>query len=169
MAVPTAQQSGMSRLAAWARKFGAAIGRPLFAVILAMIAGAIVIMITWSNPQVDRFTGAVNAYSALYSGSFGSLLSLSYTLVGVTPLILAGLSSVDFAGNQDRREEKNGERAEDADQSQPSDRLFAPQPGEALLRHAVRAPEVAPVGHRDAQVAHRAAERVDERGHRRQR
>src|SRR5690349_5626050 len=92
MAVPTAQQSGMSRLAAWARKLGAAIGRPLFAVILAMIAGAIVIMITWSNPQVDPFTGAVKAYSALFSGSFGSLLSISYTLVGVTPLILAGLS-----------------------------------------------------------------------------
>ena len=35
---------------------------------------------------------------------------------------------------------------------------------EDLLGHAIGAPEVAPVGHRDAQVAHRPAERVGRSG-----
>jgi len=74
------------------RKLGAAIGRPVFAVILAMIAGIIVIMITSSGSLGDRFTEAISAYQALFAGSFGSVQSLSYTLVNVTPLIFTGLS-----------------------------------------------------------------------------
>jgi general nucleoside transport system permease protein len=87
MAVPTA-----SKLVTRARNLGSAISRPLFAVILAMIAGIIVIMITGQGSIVDRFFGALNAYQALYTGSFGNLQSLSFTLTTVYPLILTGLS-----------------------------------------------------------------------------
>jgi simple sugar transport system permease protein len=74
------------------RKLGATLARPLFAVILAMIAGIIVIMFTSPGSFGDRFSAAITAYQSLYMGSFGSLQSLSYTLVKVGPLILTGLS-----------------------------------------------------------------------------
>jgi len=57
-----------------------------------MVAGIIVIMITSPGSFGDRLTEAISAYQALFMGSFGSLQSLSYTLVNVTPLIFAGLS-----------------------------------------------------------------------------
>jgi len=57
-----------------------------------MVAGIIVIMITAPGSFGDRLTEAISAYQALFMGSFGSLQSLSYTLVNVTPLIFAGLS-----------------------------------------------------------------------------
>src|SRR5437667_5975901 len=81
-----------SRLGTLARKYGAAIGPPIFAVILAMITGAIVILITWPDKTVDPFTNIINAYSALFTGSYGSLASISVTLVTVTPLIFASIS-----------------------------------------------------------------------------
>ena len=90
MAVPIAQPA--SNFATWIRKLGTSIGRPLFAVVLAMIAGGIVIMITSSGSLIDRYTAATTAYQALYAGSFGDPQSFSFTLVNVTPLILTGLS-----------------------------------------------------------------------------
>ncbi len=98
MAMPLAHQSGPEQRAPasnrliWLRGLGASIGRPVFAVVLAMVAGIIVIMITSSGSLGDRLTEAISAYQALFMGSFGSLQSLSYTLVNVTPLIFAGLS-----------------------------------------------------------------------------
>ncbi len=90
MAVPIAQPA--SNFATWIRKLGTSIGRPLFAVVLAMIVGGIVIMITSSGSLIDRYTAATTAYQALYAGSFGDPQSFSFTLVNVTPLILTGLS-----------------------------------------------------------------------------
>jgi simple sugar transport system permease protein len=58
-------------------------------VLLAMIAGSIVIFITTPG---DRFATVINAYQALFTGSFGDPYSLSYTLVKVGPLIFTGLS-----------------------------------------------------------------------------
>src|SRR2546425_9606487 len=81
-----------SRLGTLARKYGAAIGPPIFAVILAMIAGAIVILITWPDKTVDPFTNVIHAYSALFSGSYGSFASISDTMVKVSPLIFASIS-----------------------------------------------------------------------------
>src|SRR5437667_1592967 len=81
-----------SKLAIWARKFGTAFGRPVISVILAMITGAIVILITWPDKTVDRFTNVFNAYFALFTGSYGSLASISDTLVKVSPLIFASIS-----------------------------------------------------------------------------
>src|SRR6266487_153144 len=86
------QRPPASKLGAWTRKNGAALGRPVLAVILALIVGAIVILITWPDKTVDPFTNIINAYSSLFSGSFGSLASISVTLVKVTPLIFVSLS-----------------------------------------------------------------------------
>jgi general nucleoside transport system permease protein len=87
-----AQHSPASSFLAWLRNLGRAVSRPLFAVILAIIAGSIVIMITSPGSPVDRFNAAINAYQTLFSGSFGDPQSLSFTLVKVGPLILTGLS-----------------------------------------------------------------------------
>jgi ABC-type uncharacterized transport system permease subunit len=98
MAVPTAQHRGSkeqtpgSNFLAWIRRTGASIASPIFAVVLAMVAGGIVIMITSPGSLSDRFSAAVSAYQALWQGSFGSLQSISYTLVIVGPLIFAGIS-----------------------------------------------------------------------------
>jgi general nucleoside transport system permease protein len=106
MAVPVKQAEApqqrplTSRLGSMARKYGAALGPPLFAVILAMIAGAIVILITWPDKTVDPFTNILNAYSALFTGSYGSLASISDTLVRVSPLIFASISvAIAFRAN----------------------------------------------------------------------
>ncbi len=98
MAVPVKQTEApgqrppASRLGSLARKYGSALGPPVFAVILAMITGAIVILITWPDKTVDRFTNVFNAYFALFTGSYGSLASISDTLVKVSPLIFASIS-----------------------------------------------------------------------------
>src|SRR5690348_202850 len=98
MAVPTLPRSGAARRPSapeflkWIRRFGSSLGRPVFSVILAIIAGGIVIMITSSGSLGDRFSSATSAYQALLSGSFGTLQSFSFTLVSVAPLILTGIS-----------------------------------------------------------------------------
>jgi len=98
MAVPLKQLEApeqdppASKLGPWVRKYAAALGRPVLAVILALIVGSIVILITWPDKTVDPFTNVINAYSSLFSGSFGSLASISVTLVRVTPLIFVSLS-----------------------------------------------------------------------------
>ncbi len=98
MAVPTTQRRlsqpspPTSKLGLTMRKLAATLSRPLFAVILAMVAGIIVIMFTSPGSLVDRFSTALTAYQSLYLGSFGNLQSISFTLVKVGPLILTGLS-----------------------------------------------------------------------------
>jgi general nucleoside transport system permease protein len=98
MVVPTIPRGEVDRrppapeFLKWIRRVGSSISRPVFAVILAIIAGGIVIMITSSGSLGDRFSSATGAYQALFSGSFGSLQSFSFTLVGVGPLILTGIS-----------------------------------------------------------------------------
>jgi general nucleoside transport system permease protein len=98
MAVPAAPREApakrylASTLDARARKLGQSLGRPVFAVLLAMVAGGIVIMITSSGSAGDRFNEAIVAYQTLFVGAFGNPQNLSFTLTSVTPLILAGLS-----------------------------------------------------------------------------
>ncbi len=86
------QRPPATKVQAWMRTFGAALGRPIISVILAFIAGAIVIIITWPDKTVDPFTNVINAYTTLFNGSFGTPVNLSYTLVRVSPLIFASLS-----------------------------------------------------------------------------
>ena len=98
MAVPTTvreqSQAGppIARFLSWLRKYAAKAGRPIFAVILAVIIGGIVILFTTTGSLGDRLGVVVSAYGSLWTGSFGSMASISNTLVKVTPLILASLS-----------------------------------------------------------------------------
>jgi len=86
------QRSAASSLAQWTRKLGAALGGPIVAVLFALIAGAIVILITWPDKTVDPFTNIYNAYTTLFTGAFGTPIKISNTLVVVTPLIFTSLS-----------------------------------------------------------------------------
>ena len=98
MAVPTlprgraAERSEEPGFLKRMRRFGSALVRPVFSVILAIILGAIVIMITSPGSLGDRFSTATSAYQALFQGSYGSVESFSFTLVTVGPLILTGIS-----------------------------------------------------------------------------
>lgn len=98
MAMPTTlreqTQAGPpgERLLSWLRKSAARVGRPIFAVVLSVVIGGIVILFTSPGSFGDRLGIVVSAYGALWTGSFGSMLSLSNTLVKVTPLIFASLS-----------------------------------------------------------------------------
>ena len=98
MAVPTIQRETSqtrppaSRFLSWLRKYASIVSRPLFAILLAIIIGGIVILFTSSGSFGDRFNTILGAYGALWTGSFGSWVSISNTLVKVTPLIFASLS-----------------------------------------------------------------------------
>ena len=99
MAVPLMQPEtseqrppAASRLKRGLRAFAASLTRPLVAIILAFIAGAIVIIITWPDKTVDPFTNVINAYTTLLHGAYGNLINISNTLVEVIPLTLASLS-----------------------------------------------------------------------------
>ena len=86
------QLSPAATFTSWLRKTGNSLARPLFALLLAVIAGGIIIMITSQGSPGDRFLAVLNAYQSLYVGSFGDPQKFSYTLVKVGPLILTGLS-----------------------------------------------------------------------------
>lgn len=74
---------------------------PFLAVFTALVAGALVLVVTdpelweifgsleWFSASWDQISGA---YSALFRGSFGSTRAISETLVAASPVILAGLS-----------------------------------------------------------------------------
>ena len=74
---------------------------PVLAVFTALVAGALVLILTdpelwelfgsleWFSASWDQISGA---YGALFRGSFGSVRAISETLVAASPVILAGLS-----------------------------------------------------------------------------
>src|SRR2546423_14827957 len=74
------------------RRAGRALGVPLLSVLIAFVAGAIIVAVTGGNP--------LQAYQALICGGFGlfcfggepSVLQLSNTLVFLAPLIMAGIA-----------------------------------------------------------------------------
>ncbi len=71
---------------------------PVLAIVTALLASGVIILV--SDPEVwrdlgnigDTFDQIIDAYIALFQGSFGSLRAISETLVATAPLILAGLS-----------------------------------------------------------------------------
>lgn len=78
-----------------------AVAIPLLAVFTALVAGALVLILT--DPELWEIFGSVewfsaswdqisSAYGALFRGSFGSVRAVSETLVAASPVILAGLS-----------------------------------------------------------------------------
>ena len=58
-------------------------GLPVLATILALLIGAVVLLLLKKNP--------VEAYQAMISGAFGNVQGLTQTLVKATPLLLVGL------------------------------------------------------------------------------
>jgi ABC-type uncharacterized transport system permease subunit len=82
---------------------GKALLMPTLALIISLIIGAIIIAMTDLKALAllkEDFLGAIKlmadgvwlAYTAMFSGAFGSIYALSETLFAATPLILAGLS-----------------------------------------------------------------------------
>ncbi|HBX70820.1 MAG TPA: ABC transporter permease [Chloroflexi bacterium] len=65
-----------------------AINIPLAAVVLALLIGAIILLVSGANP--------IQAYVALFRGAFGSMTALGRTLEKATPLVFSGLA-VAFA------------------------------------------------------------------------
>jgi ABC-type uncharacterized transport system permease subunit len=92
MALPLASPRSKSNALARLRGFAQSIGRPVFAVLLALIAGCIVIMVTSPGSLFARFSQAIAAYQALLYGAVGNPQNLSFTLVAVTPLIFTSIS-----------------------------------------------------------------------------
>ena len=76
------------RLGGWLRSIWRAVAIPITAIVLALLIGAIVLLISGANP--------IEAYSALFEGAFGSAAALRRTLEKATPLIFSGLA-VAFA------------------------------------------------------------------------
>ena len=72
----------------WLNKTWDQISIPLAAVLLALLIGAILLLISGTNP--------IQAYSALFQGAFGSTTAFGRTLEKATPLIFSGLA-VAFA------------------------------------------------------------------------
>jgi simple sugar transport system permease protein len=65
-----------------------AVSVPLGAVILALVIGAVILLVSGANP--------IEAYAALFKGAFGSSAAIQRTLEKATPLIFSGLA-VAFA------------------------------------------------------------------------
>lgn len=89
---PSQTSPPVSAFSPWVRTYAATIGRPLFALLLALIASGILLLATASGSFGDRLGVALASYQALWAGSFGGIDSLSYMFVVVTPLIFASLS-----------------------------------------------------------------------------
>ena len=70
------------------RRVWKAVSVPLLSVILALLIGAIILLISGSSP--------ITAYAALFNGAFGSADAFARTLEKATPLIFGGLA-VAFA------------------------------------------------------------------------
>lgn len=70
------------------RRIWRGISVPLVAVLLALLIGAVLLIISGSNP--------IEAYAALFKGAFGSPVAIQRTLEKATPLIFSGLA-VAFA------------------------------------------------------------------------
>jgi len=70
------------------RRVWKAVSVPLVSVLLALFIGAVILLVSGSNP--------IDAYVALFRGAFGSAENFARTLEKATPLILGGLA-VAFA------------------------------------------------------------------------
>lgn len=81
------------RVGPWFAQLWSALAMPLLAIVLALIVGAVVIVITSGlapGASID-LTLPLRAYQALWEGSVGSETGRVTTLVQAAPLILAGL------------------------------------------------------------------------------
>ncbi len=81
-------KSTQSRFSGLARRLWQESRVPLLSIVLALVIGAILLLLSGANPLA--------AYVALFRGSFGSISAFGRTLEKATPLILGGLA-VAFA------------------------------------------------------------------------
>ena len=72
----------------WFSQFWRAIRVPFLAILMALVVGAVILMISGANP--------ITAYVALFRGAFGNANYIKRTLEKTTPLIFSGLA-VAFA------------------------------------------------------------------------
>jgi simple sugar transport system permease protein len=70
------------------RRFAAAVSLPLLSILIALLLGALVIIIDEGSP--------LDAYAALFRGAFGNQAALQRTMEKATPLVFSGLA-VAFA------------------------------------------------------------------------
>jgi len=84
----TKNQRSSSRFVHWLGNAWRSVSVPLIAVILALLVGAVILKISGASP--------IQAYLALFKGSFGSLKTFGRTLEKATPLVFSGLA-VAFA------------------------------------------------------------------------
>jgi ABC-type uncharacterized transport system permease subunit len=89
----SSSRSAASRVRSLGNQIWSAIALPLLAIVLALIVGAIVIILTSAiKPGASiSLTLPLEAYGALWEGSLGSPNGRVSTLVFATPLILTGL------------------------------------------------------------------------------
>ena len=87
------RRSASSRIRSLGNQVWSAVALPLLAIVLALIVGAIVIILTGAlEPGASiSLTLPLEAYAALWEGSLGSANGRVSTLVQAAPLILAGL------------------------------------------------------------------------------
>jgi simple sugar transport system permease protein len=77
-----------SALSQWLRNTWRSISVPIIAVLLALLAGAVILQVSGASP--------IEAYAALFKGSFGTMRAFGRTLEKATPLVFSGLA-VAFA------------------------------------------------------------------------
>ncbi|MEZ4516585.1 MAG: ABC transporter permease [Chloroflexota bacterium] len=85
--VPVPEKSS-SNFTDWLKRAWRSVSVPLVAVLLALLIGAIILLVSGANP--------IQAYAALFEGAFGSPAAIQRTLEKATPLIFSGLA-VAFA------------------------------------------------------------------------
>jgi ABC-type uncharacterized transport system permease subunit len=91
----TAERRAVSdRLRSLPREIWAVVALPLLSILLALVVGAVVILLSQIVVPGRSFnvTLPLTAYLALFSGSLGSLDAIVNTIRAATPLILGGLS-----------------------------------------------------------------------------
>jgi simple sugar transport system permease protein len=100
---PNGPPSARDRITGVGESAGRALIVPGLALLLALIVGAVIIMVTdveaWrrmgedpGGALGDMVTGVWAAYRELFQGAFGSVRAISETLFTASPLILAGLA-----------------------------------------------------------------------------
>lgn len=85
---PIDQDTEENRVVLWIKGAWRAVSVPVVAILLALLLGAVLLLISGSNP--------LEAYAALFRGAFGSPVAIQRTLEKATPLIFSGLA-VAFA------------------------------------------------------------------------
>ncbi len=83
MSEGTGDTVGPSQPKTWLNLPLASIGLPLLSILVALIIGAMIMMLMKFDP--------IQAYAALWQGSFGNIIQISETLKTAIPLLLCGL------------------------------------------------------------------------------